>query len=74
MLSAIISALLLLSDTALDFNPNSTKHLDKITSEALEYSFSSVELASIDSGIVPISRTIFNKLSFVNLLTCSVKN
>ena len=46
------------SDTALAFKPNSLKHLANTISEALEYNFSSVELASIISGIVPISLTI----------------
>lgn len=65
-LSAIISALLPRSVVAFDFNPNSLKHLANTISDALKYSFSSVELASIASGMVPIYFTISIKLFLVN--------
>ena len=58
MLRAIISALLPHSFTAIDGIPNSEKQRAKIQSDALENNFSKEELASIHSGIVPISFTI----------------
>lgn len=56
-------------------NPNSLKHLARTISEALEYSFSSVESCSIISGMVPICFTTNLKsvifISSINTLSCS---